>query len=135
MIGLLVVAHEGLAQEFLDTASSLCGNMEDALAIGYPEGMGYDVLKEHIQKSIRQMESKGVLLLVDLWGGIPGNAALFVLQEGRKKVGMDLACISGVNLPMLLEAFHMREQLSLRELKAHCLAAATGGIRDMESAL
>ncbi|MBW1899098.1 MAG: PTS fructose transporter subunit IIA, partial [Deltaproteobacteria bacterium] len=55
-------------------------------------------------------KNKGVLILTDMFGGTPSNLSYSFLDEGRIEV------LSGVNLPVLIKALRMREEMSLEEL-------------------
>ena len=57
----------------------------------------------------------GVIIMTDMFGGTPSNAAMSFLQEGRVEV------ITGVNLPMLVEYFSRRERMPFPDLCASLL--------------
>ena len=64
-------------------------------------------------------QGDGVLILTDLFGGSPSNAtarAMHELQDGVRS-----ECITGVNLPILLEVATSKTFMKLEELKQHAL--------------
>ena len=56
---------------------------------------------------------EGVLILTDMFGGTPSNLSYSFLEEGRIEV------LSGVNLPILIQAVSMRNKMKLDELAAN----------------
>lgn len=68
-------------------------------------------LKEAVSEKIRELDDGGgVLVLTDILGGSPFNVSVSNLNQ--KNVEM----ITGVNLPMLIQACNMRDAYSLQEL-------------------
>jgi mannose/fructose-specific phosphotransferase system component IIA len=68
----------------------------------------------------------GVLVLIDLFGGTPGNAAALGLRD------RSYAVVSGVNLPMLLEVLLSRSSgISVKELVDIALQAGQSSIIDV----
>ena len=68
--------------------------------------------------------------LADLLGGSPSNVASLNLKKGRK-----FHALTGVNLPMLLEALINREGKSLEELVEACIEAGKTGINHINKVL
>ena len=108
MIGIVIVAHGGLAQEVLKTAEFIVGSLDGCLAVSIDSERSPDALRQGIEVAIKQVNrGSGVLLLTDMFGGTPSNIALSFLEENRLEV------LSGVNLPMLLKAVQLRDKSSL----------------------
>ena len=115
MIGILIVCHGDLAGGLLNSMSLIIGEQEKMEAIGLYEEDSIDNLPERIEQKIDKLQSQeGVLIFVDIIGASPFNACARVIHE---KPDQKLALITGVNLPMLLEAALNREKdLSLEDL-------------------
>lgn len=74
------------------------------------------MLRKKIVEAIETFDQQDeVLFLVDLWGGTPFNQANTLFEEHKD----NWAIVSGLNLPMLIEAYAMR----LSEESAHKIAA------------
>ncbi len=73
--------------------------------------------------------SKGVLFLVDTWGGSPFNAASrIVVDKERYEV------IAGVNIPMLVETFMARDDdPSFDELVALAVETGREGVKALKA--
>ena len=112
MIGLVLVAHAGLSEEFIKTTGMILGQPLSAVAGVAINAMDNpaQVAKE-IQDAVKKVDDgDGVVILTDMFGGTPTNVALSFLKEGSVEV------VSGMNLPMLLMFVESREGSVLSEL-------------------
>ena len=67
-----------------------------------------------------------MLFLVDLWGGTPFNQSNTLFEEHKDK----WAIVSGLNLPMLIEAYASRFSMeSAHEIAAHIIETAKDGVK------
>ena len=97
MIGVLIVTHGGLATELLAAARVIAGELPNFRALSLDWSEGLEQARERIALELAQIDSgDGVLLLTDMYGDTPSNAALSLRAEGRVEV------VSGVNLPMVV---------------------------------
>ncbi len=113
MIGLVVVTHGNLAQEFVAAMEHVVGpqNQVETVCIGPDdnmEGRRRDIL----DAAGRADSGDGVILLTDMFGGTPSNLAISILKEANVDV------IAGVNLPMLVKLATVRKSLPLAEAVA-----------------
>jgi PTS system mannose-specific IIA component len=74
-----------------------------------------DKLRAKIAQGIKTVkDEEGVLILTDMFGGTPSNLSYSFLEEGRVEV------LSGVNLPILIQAVSLRKKnMKLAELAAN----------------
>jgi mannose PTS system EIIA component len=72
----------------------------------------------------------GILCLVDIPGGSPARV---VAAQSFKRKGVEI--ISGVSLPMLIEALFAREDQSLKELAQTAVQAGVDGVLDLGARL
>ncbi len=86
-----------------------------------------DEMRSHLMDVVSKLypESDGLLILVDLFGASPFNAAAMI----DDKTYPNLEVISGLNLPMLLEVLIARGHLSLAELSALAEESGHTGIK------
>ncbi|MDO4313822.1 MAG: PTS sugar transporter subunit IIA [Eubacteriales bacterium] len=133
MVSLLLVTHGDLAKALLDSAALIMGEPPLIESYGLYHGDDIDELKEKVKNAIirlnEQSEGDGVLVLTDLFGGSPSNATARSFYE----LGDDAKteCITGVNLPMLLEAASNTSYMSLEELKKACLISGPQSIMSL----
>lgn len=124
MIGLIIVAHAPLATAFADCATHVLGQAPDDLqTYDCPPDADPSRNAAEIGQLIQQSSSEvGVLLLADLFGATPCNAAAIALVASPLPTGL----LSGLNLAMLLRAISYRH-LSLEALVQKALDGAMQG--------
>jgi PTS system mannose-specific IIA component len=124
MIGVVVVSHGQLAEEFISAAEHVLGPQRQmrAVAIGPDDDM--EVKRSQILGAVRAVDDgAGVIILTDMFGGTPSNLAISVIYEGRIEV------IAGVNLPMLVKLGEIRERAQLEEAASKAQQAGRHYIR------
>ncbi len=113
MIGLVLVTHGRLAEEFLDALEHIVGPQTNAavVCIGPDDDME-ERRQEIIDKVKATQDGDGVVLLTDMFGGTPSNLAISVMEKANVEV------IAGVNLPMLIKLASQRDSEALAEAVA-----------------
>ncbi len=99
----LLVMHADLSAALLRTAEKVYGQVEGVDVLSN-EGLSRDALEGAIDERVALWTSGG-LVLTDFWGGschLCGVSA----TRGRTEV----AVVSGLNLPILLDYLHNRDQ-------------------------
>lgn len=94
---MLVVTHGRLADELLAAAERIAGPLPNfrALALDWSEGL--DEARVKIRDAIGELDrGSGVIVLSDMFGDTPSNAALACCDDGKVEL------ISGANLPMVV---------------------------------
>jgi len=107
MIGLLLVTHGRLADEFLAALEHVVGPQEriEAVSIGADDDMGQR--RQDIVDAVSRVASgEGVVILTDMFGGTPSNLAISVMEA--KQDGGPVEVIAGLNLPMLIKLAQAR---------------------------
>ena len=110
MIGLVIVTHGGLAQEFRAALEHVHGPQAqiETISIGPDDDM--EVRRNDILNAITSVDSgDGAILLTDMFGGTPSNLAISVMEQARVEV------VAGVNLPMLVKLASVRGESGLEE--------------------
>ena len=118
----IVVAHGGLADELIRTASQVVGPVDDCYAITN-SGKAPVQLREEIGQVIDGAGGGPAILLTDFVGGSCNHASMMVESERK-----DVVVFAGVNLPMLLAFVNKREELSFEELPQAILERANASI-------
>jgi PTS system mannose-specific IIA component len=118
MIGVVLVTHGRLAQEFIDALVHVVGPQQNIAAICIGPDDDMEQRRREIVESVAAVDSgKGVVLLTDMFGGTPSNLAISVLDQGRIEV------VAGVNLPMLIKLASLRGKESLATVIIEAQAA------------
>jgi len=118
MIGLVIVTHGNLAQEFLAAMEHVVGPQSavSAICIG-PEDDMAQRRKEILEATFHNDDGSGVILLTDMFGGTPSNLAISVMEQTKAEV------IAGLNLPMLIKLASLRKTEALAECVHHAYDA------------
>ena len=97
MTRVLIVTHGGLAEELLSAARTISGSLPGFRALTLDWNEGLEAARIRIAAAVDGLQDgSGVLILTDMYGSTPTNAALDVAQPGQVEV------VSGVNLPMVV---------------------------------
>jgi len=113
MIGLVLVTHGRLAEEFVVAMEHVVGQQEriESICIGPEDDM--ESRRADIAEAIKNVdEGRGVIVLSDLFGGTPSNLAISLMEAGRIEV------IAGINLPMLIRLGSARKTMKVTEAVA-----------------
>ena len=108
MIGLVIVTHGRLAEEFVFAMEHVVGPQVavEAICIG-PEDDMERRRKDILAACGRVDTGAGVILLTDMFGGTPSNLAISCMSRPKVEV------LAGINLPMLVKLAKVREERSL----------------------
>ncbi len=108
MIGLVLVTHGRLAEEFIAATEHVVGPQTavKAICIGPEDDM--ERRRDDILRAVDEVDAgRGVILLTDMFGGTPSNLAISILDKGNVEV------IAGMNLPMLIKLATVRGEETL----------------------
>ena len=127
MVGIVIASHGDFAKGILQSGSMIFGEQEDVKAVTLLPSEGpvdiYNKMKEAVATFKNQEE---VLILVDLFGGTPFNQGSSLVKEHEDH----WAIVTGLSLPMLLEAYGSRLSMeTAHEIAAHITTAAKDGIK------
>ncbi|WP_425407242.1 PTS sugar transporter subunit IIA [Hwanghaeella sp.] len=104
MIGLVLVTHGRLAEEFVAAMEHVVGPQEDVRAICIGPDDDMEQRRQDILDGARAVDSgDGVVVLTDMFGGTPSNLAISIMDKARVEV------VAGLNLPMLIKLASVRE--------------------------
>ncbi|MBC7159575.1 MAG: PTS sugar transporter subunit IIA [Porphyrobacter sp.] len=109
MIGMVLVTHGRLAEEFVSAMEHVVGPQPDVATICIGPSDDMEARRREIAQAIRRVDSgSGAVILTDLFGGTPSNLAISLLQPGKTEV------IAGINLPMLIRLAGARKDKTLQ---------------------
>ncbi|MDC9588674.1 PTS mannose transporter subunit IIAB [Xenorhabdus sp. XENO-10] len=129
-IAIMIGTHGAAAEQLLHTTEMLIGEQENVSYIDFVPGENADTLFDKYNKKLESLDTEqGVLFFVDTWGGSPFNAAnRIVVDKDNYEI------ITGVNIPMLVEAFMCRDDdPSMEELVSVALEAGKEGVRALKT--
>ena len=115
MIGMVLVTHGALAEEFRAALEHVVGTQENLATICIGPDDDMEKRREDIVDAIVKVDTgDGVALLTDMFGGTPSNLAISLLEKDKVEV------VAGINLPMLIKLASIRdnEPLNVTVLEA-----------------
>lgn len=122
MAAILIVAHAPLASALRAVAQhAFCECNETVSALDVPADIGLEEATARVAEALQALPGPEVLVLVDVFGATPGNAALAAADGLRERV------VTGANVPMLWRAL-CYAGLPLGELVTRAADGARQGI-------
>lgn len=113
MIGMVLVTHGRLADEFIAATEHVVGPQEAIRAISIGPDDDMERRRAEIVQAVEDVDSgHGVILLTDMFGGTPSNLAISLLDRANVEV------IAGINLPMLIKLAKVRQDNNLKDAVA-----------------
>lgn len=110
MIGIVLVSHGDLAQEFAKALEHVVGDQEKLTTIGLFPNDDTEEKRKEILKAVKDVEcGQGVVILTDMFGGTPSNLAHSLLE------GRNVEIVAGMNLPLLIKLVSLRKTKTLHE--------------------
>ena len=129
-IAIVIGTHGWAAEQLLKTAEMLLGEQENVGWIDFVPGENAETLIVKYNAQLEKLDtSKGVLFLVDTWGGSPFNAASRIVVDKEH-----YEVVAGVNIPMLVETFMARDDNpSFDELVALAVETGREGVKALKA--
>ena len=131
-IAVVITTHGHAAKALLATAEMIVGDQDNVRCVDFVPGENGEVLAEKMRVAAAELDtSAGLLLLVDLWGGTPFNAASTIAHSQDA-----IEVVTGVNVPMLVSVLMEREDASnLAELAALAVNEGADGVKALKTAV
>ncbi len=127
MVGIILASHGDFAKGILQSTTMIFGEQKNVQAVTLMPSEGPNDIKVKMKKAIASFDNQDeVLFLVDLWGGTPFNQVDNLLKDHKDK----WAVVTGMNLPMVIEAYALRLSMeSAHEIAANIIKEARQGIK------
>jgi PTS system mannose-specific IIA component len=126
VIGIVIVAHGGLAREYLAALEHVVGRHPGTIAVAIGADDDSARKQDEIDAAIRAVDAgAGVVVVTDMFGGTPSNLAVEACRETGRMV------VYGANLPLLVKLAKAR-RLPMREAVACALTAGRKYINSVE---
>ncbi|MEN8656479.1 PTS fructose transporter subunit IIA [Marivita sp.] len=105
MIGIVIVAHGGLAQEYLSAVEHVVGHQPGMAAVSIDADHNRDAKQNEICRLADDVDTgDGVVIVTDMFGGSPSNLSLRACQPENRRI------VYGANLPMLIKLAKSRDK-------------------------
>jgi len=94
----VIVAHGGLANEYLAAIEHVVGKQNNIKAISIAAECDREAKQVEICDAANSVDKgEGVIVVVDMFGGSPANLSMLACAESKRKI------LYGANLPMLIK--------------------------------
>jgi mannose PTS system EIIA component len=126
VIGIVIVAHGGLAREYLLAVEHVVGPQQGVRAITIEDDHDRPAKQAEICQAADSVDTGGgVVIVTDMFGGSPSNLSLMACM------GTDRRILFGANLPMLIKLAKSRD-LPVAEAVAASLDAGRKYINSLD---
>ena len=131
-IAVVITTHGHAAKALLATAEMIVGDQDNVRCVDFVPGENGEVLAEKMRAAAAELDTTaGLLMLVDLWGGTPFNAASTIAHDQNA-----IEVVTGVNVPMLVSVLMEREDAgNLAELAALAVNEGADGVKALKTAV
>lgn len=126
MIGIVIVAHGGLAREYLSAVEHVVGKQAKMRAIAIEDDHDRAAKQAEICAAANEVDGgTGVVVVTDMFGGSPSNLSLMACCGPERRI------VYGANLPMLIKLTKSRD-LPLTDAVAAALDAGRKYINSLD---
>lgn len=126
MIGIVIVAHGGLAREYLSAVEHVVGKQQHVIAVAIEEDHDRAAKQAEICNAADAVDTGGgVVVVTDMFGGSPSNLSLLACCGRNRRI------IYGANLPMLIKLAKSR-QLAVQDAVSLALDAGRKYINSLD---
>ncbi|MGO2723430.1 MAG: PTS sugar transporter subunit IIB [Lactobacillus sp.] len=133
MVGIVLASHGSFADGIAESAQMLFGEQTNFAHVILKPEEGPDDVRGKMEKAIASFDNQDeVLFIVDLWGGTPFNQANGLVEKHPDQ----WAIVSGMNLPMVVEALTQRLNVqSARAIATAIVEPARDGVKTKPESL
>jgi PTS system mannose-specific IIA component len=126
LIGIVIVAHGGLAREYLLAVEHVVGRQDGVRAISIEDDHDRSAKQVEICEAADAVDTgQGVVLVTDMFGGSPSNLSLPACATMGRRI------LYGANLPMLIKLAKSRD-LAVPDAVAAALDAGRKYINSLD---
>ncbi|QAT61886.1 PTS fructose transporter subunit IIA [Acidilutibacter cellobiosedens] len=124
--GIIVMSHGPLALALIESTKLIAGESENLAAFSLEAGDTAENFRNKFIETLKKFP-KGSLVLLDITGGTPFNQLILSI----KQYDVEVLSLSGVNLPMVIEAVFARKSMSGKKLLKQIENAGREGIKNV----
>jgi len=117
LIGIVIVAHGGLAREYLLALEHVVGQQSGIQSVAIGAECDREAKQSEVNDAVQAVDTgDGVVVVTDMFGGTPSNLAVEACKADNRAV------IYGTNLPLLVKLAKAR-RMSMKEAVARAVSA------------
>jgi mannose/fructose/sorbose-specific phosphotransferase system IIA component len=126
VIGIVIITHGRLSEVLAETATLIMGEQPGLTAVTFSARESLDHLRQKVHDATAPFRESGCLILTDVLGGSATNICAELLTHDWIRI------LTGVNLPMVMEAVSQRSHLDLVSLARKVHGGGIKGIIDLK---
>lgn len=131
MIGIILITHSDFGAYLLEACEHIIGVKENVYSVSITSRMSVDDVSSIIKQKMDKMNNvNGIVFFVDIPGGTPMNVSLPFAKEIENS-----AVICGVNMPMLLSALNLKDNMNFNEFVDKVIMDGKKSICDVKTIL
>ena len=130
MFDIILISHGPFSKAILESAELICGEQENVKTFGLYLGDSVDTFRDEVRAAIEESLSHGdLLVLTDIQSGSPFNVTCSAMGDYKFRH------ITGMNLPMVIEALMSRDYMSCDELANSLMAVGAMSVVNVNKLL
>ena len=116
MVNIVILTHGMFGDELFKASEMIVGKQDRVEILSIQDGSDIHDIATQLEAIITVNRQYGNIIFTDMFGGSPSNISIGFLDIGKCEV------VSGVNLPMLIKVFSLRND---KDIALHDLALQT----------
>ena len=126
MINILLVSHGNLSEQLIKSSEMIAGPAEDVYALTLQPGDKPEDFAQRVDDTMAKIGDAEVLILIDILCGTPYNIT------ARQVLKDNVECVTGANLPMLIEAILSRDGMTVSELAESITTVGADSVKNLK---
>jgi PTS system mannose-specific IIA component len=126
MINIVLVSHGDLSKQLIKSAEMIAGPAENVYAVTLQPGDKPETFSERVDETMEKIGDQEILILIDILCGTPYNIT------ARQVMKDNVECVTGANLPMLIEAILSREGTTVSELAETIAGVGADSVKNLK---
>lgn len=126
MINVVLVSHGDLSSQLIKSAEMIAGESEGVFSVSLYPGETPEDFEKKLNLVLAKIGDEETIILMDIFSGTPYNVS------ARQVLRDNVECITGANLPMLIELLMTRDGSSLSELAESITLAGQESIKNLK---
>lgn len=126
MINIVVVSHGNLSEQLIKSSAMIAGEAENLFALTLQPGDKPEDFAQKVDETMAKIGDEETLILIDILCGTPYNIT------ARQVLKDNVECVTGANLPMLIEAILSRDCMPVSELAETITGVGADSVKNLK---
>lgn len=126
MINIVVVSHGNLSEQLIKSSEMIAGEAENLFALTLQPGDKPEDFMQKVDDTMGKIGDEETLILIDILCGTPYNIT------ARQVLKDNVECVTGANLPMLIEAILSRDGMTVSELAETITSVGADSVKNLK---